>query len=69
MGYPLKKLFECFFNGVFIRLLRFWAISHLIQKNGAKKEKKIKTLAKERKNKGEYIGLWKKIASKKNRTQ
>ena len=52
-----EKLFECCFsfNWVLIRHPIFWEIRHFgeFQKNGAKKVKKRKVLAKERKRKGE----------------
>ena len=52
---PLKKCLSAVFNWVLIRHPIFWEIRHFweFQKNGAKKLKKRKVLAKERKRKGE----------------
>ena len=64
MGYPLEKLFGCFFlNGVLIRHPIFWEIRHLENSKRMeirKLDRKTKGHEKERKK-----GFWKMFTSKK----
>ena len=67
MDYPLEKLFECCFQKGFNKPSYILEIKHFenSKKIGAKKVKKIKMLAKERKRKGEndfgFVLLQKKV--------